>query len=452
MPLLDLAAKTAVRWVSLGYLTQAEEAYDRLRDEVDSDTLHDFRVALRRLRSAARAFRPELDDTISDRDRRRLRDLAAATGASRDAEVKLERVTLLLAADPEAMVTCESLLARLERTRAGEATRLKRLLRRRFPGLARRLRRGLTEYRVRVEDGALAAEPTARALGRALSEAGGEARGRLAAIGPEVGIDSAHRARIALKRLRYTIEPFVKELEGGETVVTPLRRLQIALGELHDLDVLGIWAGELAARGSDDLAAVRCLAPRLMAAREERAEELSSRWLAGGADVLMADVDRLAASLLGAEPDVEIERKFLLASLPRLPTGTVALEVEQGWFGERYPERVRRVQEGAAERCYRAIKHGAGIRRIELEEEIGPELFAALWPLTLGRRVRKRRYRILEDGLTWEIDAFTDRDLVLAEVELPAADHPFDVPPWLRPHLVREVTHEPAYLNLNLAE
>jgi len=51
----------------------------------------------------------------------------------------------------------------------------------------------------------------------------------------------------------------------------------------------------------------------------------------------------------------------------------------------------------------------------------------------------------------WEVDEFTDRDLWLAEVELPSADHEAKPPDWLAPHIVREVTNEPEYLNINLA-
>jgi CYTH domain-containing protein len=91
------------------------------------------------------------------------------------------------------------------------------------------------------------------------------------------------------------------------------------------------------------------------------------------------------------------------------------------------------------------------VSRLELEEETSRELFERIWPLTAGRRLVKRRYRVRADELTWEIDQFLDRDLVLAEVELPAADTPVEPPAWLSPYLVREVTDEAEYTNLRLA-
>jgi CYTH domain-containing protein len=191
-----------------------------------------------------------------------------------------------------------------------------------------------------------------------------------------------------------------------------------------------------------------------MRARERRAamaREVADAWESGEARALLDRVDALARELMGGGDDVEIERKYLLSAVPEIPPGAEELEVEQGWFGEKIAERVRRVRGAAGESAFRTIKHGRGVKRIELEEPIAPALFAALWPLTEGRRVRKRRFRAREGELCWEIDVFTDRELVLAEVELPAADHPVEFPAWLAPAVVREVTHEPAYLNLNLA-
>ena len=99
----------------------------------------------------------------------------------------------------------------------------------------------------------------------------------------------------------------------------------------------------------------------------------------------------------------------------------------------------------------RTVKVGSGIRRIVLQEDTNRETFEVLWPLTEGRRVIKRRYRVPEGGLTWEVDEFTDRDLVLAEIELPSEEVKPRLPDWIAPYVVREVTDESEYLNMNLA-
>jgi len=73
--------------------------------------------------------------------------------------------------------------------------------------------------------------------------------------------------------------------------------------------------------------------------------------------------------------------------------------------------------------------------------------------MTHGHRIHKRRYSIrTADGMPWEIDAFLDRALVLAEIELSTADALVELPDWLRGVIVREVTTEPAYTNAALAK
>ena len=62
------------------------------------------------------------------------------------------------------------------------------------------------------------------------------------------------------------------------------------------------------------------------------------------------------------------------------------------------------------------------------------------------------RHKVTEGERVWEIDAFTDRELFLAEVELPTEDTEVEIPEWLQPVLDREVTGEDEYVNLNLAK
>jgi CYTH domain-containing protein len=142
----------------------------------------------------------------------------------------------------------------------------------------------------------------------------------------------------------------------------------------------------------------------------------------------------------------------IVTALPEAIANAPEQEVEQGWLpGSRIAERLRRIRSTDGEALLRTVKLGAGVTRVELEEEMTRELFDVLWPLTEGRRVRKRRFRVTDGELTWEIDQFIDRDLCLAEVELPSADvHP-ELPAWLEPHVVREVTGEAEYVNVNLA-
>jgi CYTH domain-containing protein len=151
--------------------------------------------------------------------------------------------------------------------------------------------------------------------------------------------------------------------------------------------------------------------------------------------------------------DREIERKYLLRELPERVGSAPSLEIDQGYLpGERINERVRRTRDAAGVRYHRTIKSGSGLERSELEEETSELFFTTVWPLTRGRRVRKRRYLIDDNGLTWEIDEFLDRDgLWLAEVELEHASVVVVPPEWLRRTIERDVTDDPRYTNHALA-
>ena len=151
--------------------------------------------------------------------------------------------------------------------------------------------------------------------------------------------------------------------------------------------------------------------------------------------------------------EYEIERKFLLDALPRMPDPVDVLDIDQGYLpGVRFVERLRRQRDrDGRTRYFRTVKIGVGVKRMELEEETDPKTFEHLWLLTEGRRLRKRRHVIPDGDRYWEVDEFLDRELVLAEMELPALDAEVTVPEWLRPVLVREVTGERKYTNRSLA-
>jgi CYTH domain-containing protein len=149
----------------------------------------------------------------------------------------------------------------------------------------------------------------------------------------------------------------------------------------------------------------------------------------------------------------EIERKFLLNGLPADMSRHPSVVIDQGYIpGTAVRERVRRTQDGTTLRYFRTVKLGTGIERFEFEEETTDSFFVAVWPLTRGHRVQKRRYRVPAGNHTWEVDEFLDRDaLVLAEVELERADERIEPPPAIAAVIVREVTDEPAFSNYRLS-
>ena len=199
------------------------------------------------------------------------------------------------------------------------------------------------------------------------------------------------------------------------------------------------------------------VAARMHEAGSQAFAEAERDWLGDAPAPFFEALERFGEALqaagTGTRGDVEIERKYLLRRLPpEMPAGEVD-EVAQGYIpGERLVERLRRRTRGDCITYLRTVKLGSGVARTEIEEETTAAVFDAMWPLTSGRRVEKRRHTVPDGDLAWEIDEFTDRELVLAELELPDEEHPVQFPEWLSPYVVREVTQEPEFLNLNLAK
>jgi len=153
-----------------------------------------------------------------------------------------------------------------------------------------------------------------------------------------------------------------------------------------------------------------------------------------------------------ARNDREIERKYLLSGLPAGIAGHPSVEIDQGYIpGENVRERVRRLRGPDSVRYIRTIKVGTGMNRFEFEEDAPESFFAAVWPLTLGHRVHKRRYLVPDGNVAWEIDHFLDRELVIAEIELGAEDQRVQIPALIKSVLVREVTDEQEFSNYRLS-
>ena len=476
--LLELPAEEGARLIALGLLQALRSARARLGTG-DPEALHDFRVALRRLRTALRTYRPQLRGGVGRRARRRLRRLARATRESRDLEVHLAWSRAQAGRlSPRQQSGVEWLADRMERRRREADAGLHRRVERDFARTIDPLEGRLTTYRATIGREPRRSLATAVVIGAAIQRLTGDLE---AALGHLHGLRDeapAHRARIAAKRLRYALEPVAGLAAGADVLIERLRGLQDELGDLHDSHVfvaelaraiedsallearrvqhaLRSWQADpapAAPPADDPRAGLLALARRLRERGRTAFAAVAAGWLQGAADSFFHQAAELGRRLAAPSPGVEIERKYLLRELPPAVRDTPPLEIRQGYLpGTRLVERLREVRGDGSASWFRTIKSGGGVVRLELEEETTRELFEIVWPLTEGRRVIKRRYRVPVGDLTWDIDEFLDRDLVLAEVELPSADAPVEPPEWLRDHLVREVTGEPEFANIRLA-
>ena len=158
--------------------------------------------------------------------------------------------------------------------------------------------------------------------------------------------------------------------------------------------------------------------------------------------------------------ELEIERKYLIrmpdvAALAAMP-GCVIWDVEQTYLdrgADGCSRRIRKIEVGGA------VKHVfTRKRRVdemsceETEGEISAEAYAELAKQADPERrpVVKRRFRILYEGQLLEVDVYRFwSDRATLEIELKDEGQQVKLPEWL--DVIREVTGEDAYKNLNLS-
>jgi CHAD domain-containing protein len=200
----------------------------------DTRSVHQARVATRRLREALPVLRASLDEDALGRAERQVRKMTRALGPVRELDVALAHLDELAAhhAVPTRAVS------RLRHALAREQfARRRELLAAITPGKMERLRQRLGqagERDPRPQSGEAVHEAQAQVVRRA---------GRLALMIEGAGglylPDRLHAVRIAAKKLRYALE-IQRELKRSKSTarIMQLKRLQDLLGRMHDFEVL----------------------------------------------------------------------------------------------------------------------------------------------------------------------------------------------------------------------
>jgi len=149
---------------------------------------------------------------------------------------------------------------------------------------------------------------------------------------------------------------------------------------------------------------------------------------------------------------LEIERRFLITGAVDL-TGCRSLEIEQRYLQAdvaEHVERIRRVRDGAQIRLIHTTKRPVtNMSSEEIERDLTPTEFDE-FASRAGPTLRKIRTLVPCGDLTIEVDRFLNPELaglVIAEVELPSEDKPFEPPHWLG----REITGDRSFANAALA-
>ena len=227
----------------------------------DPESLHDMRVAVRRLRALLRAGGKLVADDTAELEAR-LKELGRVLGEVRDLDVLIERLEGEAAElGEEDAERARPLLAVLRRERSRNRQRLLAFLR-------------SEEYSALLDDTARTIEElrpsgSGASLGDLADKAFRKTRKAVRGLSDEPADDELHAVRKKGKRARYAAE-----LAGRKKFVKRAKQLQDVLGEHQDAVVAAARLRELAAGAEPEhaLAAGRLVereAERRTAAREE---------------------------------------------------------------------------------------------------------------------------------------------------------------------------------------
>jgi CHAD domain-containing protein len=241
-----MPADVAVARVLLSFLDELEATHDGTVMDIDIEFLHEFRVAVRRSRSAVKLLGDVLPPAVAEWGAPQLKWLGDLTTPMRDLDVHLLEVPTmtgqLTSGSPEDL---DPLTAHLARLRVGERRLLVRGLR------SARFERFRTQWRAMLDAVADPPEPddanerpgarlTAAELG---IERLGRADRRVlrpgAKITPSSPAEDLHDLRKRCKELRYLLEIFSPLLDPSDagSAVKELKALQDVLGTFQDSEV-----------------------------------------------------------------------------------------------------------------------------------------------------------------------------------------------------------------------
>lgn len=277
--LLDRSVQESSRLLALNYLDQIDRAQGRLGDAQDTEALHDFRVGLRRLRSCLRAYRKQLKGSVTGKMREQLRQMTQATNVGRDTEVQLT----WLRKQGERMGTEDTqgffwFTGRLEGRKSESVDAAIAEVGRQYSKAAPRWRRRLRILRIEVGNTPARKLPRFRQVsGELIGQQVVQLREDLVRVRGVNNIEEAHQARIAVKRLRYLLEPIARSNRRARALIPRLKDAQDLLGEHHDMYVISeaIASGRAGLSGSNTQAVAK-LHPGLATLERLAAEQAAA--------------------------------------------------------------------------------------------------------------------------------------------------------------------------------
>lgn len=302
----ELPAGEALRRILRQLLETMTANQDGVRQDLDPEFLHDFRVAVRRTRSALGQGKKILPVTLRQRIRGEFAWLGQITSPTRDLDVWLLDFPEYRASLPvEVRDDLDPLRDFLHQHQRHE----QRLLARRLN--SQRYHKLIDAWRGWLDDpgddwGEQAGQPVATFVGPRIRKTFQQVYRQAEAIDDAAPDEALHELRKTCKKLRYLLEFFEKLYPPGEVrkLIKALKGLQDQLGTFHDLsvqtDTLRGFARQMAAEGKAP--AETLLATGMLVGHLHRRQRLSRTEFTGRFTAFSSPANRrLISELLTTE-------------------------------------------------------------------------------------------------------------------------------------------------------
>ena len=157
---------------------------------------------------------------------------------------------------------------------------------------------------------------------------------------------------------------------------------------------------------------------------------------------------------------LEIERKFLLKSMPDIPPAEI-VKIDQFYLKNDIGtwERARSWDSNTKGKSWihtvkKSVSKGVNLEdeRSLKEKEFKEFKSKCLLSTTESRFISKERWIYPDGDLYWEVDIFNSgHHLIVAEIEIPTKNHKVNIPKFIDDKLLLEVTGLKQFSNRNLS-
>ncbi|MHC4940341.1 MAG: CHAD domain-containing protein [Planctomycetota bacterium] len=277
----EMRTDAALKRILRVLLENIRASEDGTKAALDTEFLHEFRVAVRRTRAALSRFKGTLPVRTVDRFKREFKWLGSITGPLRDLDVYVLKFDSYLKKGPGSLKKAlEPVRQHLLRRQAEEQEILRRHLE---SARYRRLVQSWSDFLDRPVPQRTNLPNARRPIGEFAKEQIWKLQRRVLRDGRAIDDDTpsaaVHELRLDCKKLRYMMEFCRSLFEPGAMTdqIKALKRLQDNLGDFNDLEVqqgkLGSFAEEMEAIGQAPLETAMAMGQLIEQLKERQAEE-----------------------------------------------------------------------------------------------------------------------------------------------------------------------------------